>query len=74
MRTTLDIDDDILGAAKELALQQKTSAGKVISDLVRKALSPKRAPKFRNGVQLLERRPGSPIITMAMVNRFRDEE
>jgi hypothetical protein len=30
MRTTLDIDDDVLAAAKELASAQKKTAGKVI--------------------------------------------
>ena len=39
MRTTLDIDDDILAAAKELARAQKSTAGEVISGLVRKALT-----------------------------------
>jgi hypothetical protein len=74
MRTTLDIDADILGIAKELAHQQKTSAGKVLSNLARQALKPRKAPKFRNGIMLLERRPGSPPVTMELVNRLRDEE
>jgi hypothetical protein len=39
MRTTLDIDDDVLAAAKELAKAQNSTAGEVISDLVRKALT-----------------------------------
>jgi len=39
MRTTLDIDDDVLAAAKELAKAQKSSAGEVISGLARKALT-----------------------------------
>jgi hypothetical protein len=39
MRTTLDIDDDVLAAAIELACGQKTTAGKVISGLARTALS-----------------------------------
>jgi hypothetical protein len=39
MRTTLDIDDDVLSAAKELDASQKTTAGRVISDLVRQALT-----------------------------------
>jgi hypothetical protein len=38
MRTTLDIDDDVLSAAKELAAAQKVTAGKVLSDLARRAL------------------------------------
>ena len=39
MRTTLDIDDDVLQMAKELARAEKKTAGAVISDLARKALT-----------------------------------
>ena len=39
MRTTLDIEDDVLAAAKELARRQGTSAGQVVSKLLRAALS-----------------------------------
>jgi hypothetical protein len=74
MRTTLDIDDDLLQAAKELAETRRTTAGRVISDLLRKALEPGRTLKVRNGVPLLPRRPpGSPKITMKLVNELRDE-
>ena len=41
MRTTLDIDSDVLQAAKELAEHRGTTAGKVLSELARKALAPK---------------------------------
>jgi hypothetical protein len=74
VRTTLDIDDDVLEAAKELAANRSTTAGRVLSELARQALSPKRVPRVRNGVPLLPRRPkGSPRPTMALVNRLRDE-
>jgi hypothetical protein len=39
MRTTLDIDDDVLAAAKELAFRQNTTTGRAISDLARRALA-----------------------------------
>jgi hypothetical protein len=39
MRTTLDIDDDILEAAKTLARQTDRTAGAVLSDLARRALT-----------------------------------
>ncbi|MEP7351789.1 MAG: CopG family transcriptional regulator [Acidobacteriota bacterium] len=74
MRTTLDIDADILGAAKELAAARNTSAGKVISELVREALKPKKPVRMRNGIPILQRPPGSPPTTMEWVNRLRDEE
>jgi hypothetical protein len=39
MRTTLDIDDDILQAAKELARAENKTAGQVLSELARKGLT-----------------------------------
>lgn len=39
MRTTLDIADDVLFAAKELAKREKKSLGQIISDLARRAVS-----------------------------------
>ena len=74
MRTTVDIDADILQAAKELAEARGVSAGRVLSDLAREALAPARARKVRNGVPLLPRRPPSTVRpTMRLVNELRDE-
>jgi hypothetical protein len=73
VRTTLDLDPDILQAAKELAQVHGVSTGRVLSDLVRKALEPRDAPAVRNGVPLLPRRPaGSSILTIKLVNELRD--
>ena len=76
MRTTLDLDEDVLQAAKELASVRGVTAGRVVSDLVRKALTPTGPfPKMRNGVPLLPRRPAvAPIVTMKLVNQLRDDE
>ena len=50
MRTTLDIDDDILQAAKELARAEKKTAGQVLSELARKGLTqPMQAAGIRRG-------------------------
>ena len=38
MRTTLDIDDDVLAAVKDLARRSNDTAGKVLSELARIAL------------------------------------
>jgi hypothetical protein len=74
MRTTLDIDDDVLTAVKELAAAHRTTAGQVISDLARKALRPSGTARVRNGVPLLPRRAGSaPRPTMQLVNSLRDD-
>lgn len=75
VRTTLDLDEDVLQAAKELAVVHRVTAGKMVSNLVRKALTPTGpVPKVRNGVPLLPRRPGQEIMTMKLVNELRDEE
>jgi hypothetical protein len=74
MRTTLDLDEDVLLAAKELATRRGTTAGRVVSDLVRAALRPSRRVRLRHGVPLLPPLPdGSPAVTMKLVNRLRDE-
>ena len=72
MRTTLDIDDDVLQAAKELAQARKKTAGQVLSDLARRGLVPKQTEKVRNGVPLLPYRPGR-IVTVEMVEDLLDE-
>jgi hypothetical protein len=75
MRTTLDLDEDVLQAAKELADTYGITAGKMLSNLARKALTPTGpVPKVRNGVPLLPRRTGQEIMTMKLVNELRDEE
>ncbi|MGD9902833.1 MAG: hypothetical protein AB7U83_05145 [Vicinamibacterales bacterium] len=76
MRTTLDIDDDVLQAAKELAQRDGRTAGQVVSDLARRGL---RAPtaksgriRLRGGVPVLPSR--GEIVTVEHVDRLRDDE
>ena len=75
MRTTLDLDEDVLQAAKALASTRGTTAGEVVSGLLRLALTPTMTPgRVRNSVPLLPGRPpGSPRPTMKLVNALRDE-
>lgn len=76
MRTTLDIEEDVLHAAKELARHERTTAGKVISRLAREGLTgnvgKSRKMKYRNGVPILPSR--GRIITNEMIDRIREEE
>jgi hypothetical protein len=74
VRTTLDLDPDVLQAAKELAETRRTTAGRILSELARRGLEARSVARLRNGVPLLERRPeGSPRPTMRLVNTLRDE-
>jgi len=76
MRTTLDLDADVLQAVKELGALKRKTAGQILSELARQALAPASQPitRVRNGVPLLPRLPGRRIMTMADVNRLRDAE
>jgi hypothetical protein len=63
MRTTLEIDDYVLQAVKEIAARRKTTAGRVLSDLARQSLE---FAEIRNGVPLMPRRPkGSALDCLA---------
>lgn len=74
MRTTIDIDEDVLRVAKDLASLQEKSLGKVLSELARKGLKPDPPPKNSGRIPRLPFRPGARIVTLEDVNRIRDAE
>jgi len=74
MRTTLELDDDLVSTAKQLARERRVTLGQVISELARQSLAAKAPPKIRNGVRLLVPRPGAPPPTLELINRLRDED
>jgi hypothetical protein len=74
MRTTLSIDDDVLSAAREMAVMQKRTLGDVISALARRGLNPiESSRRTRNGVPLLPVRAGSKRVTSELVYQLREE-
>ncbi len=74
MRTTIDLDEDVLSVTKQMARERKTTLGEVVSDLVRLSLEPRRSAKIRNGARLFEPRPKAPKPTLDLINRLRDDE
>jgi hypothetical protein len=79
MRTTLNIDDDVLQAAKELARRERKTAGRILSELARRGLteakdtSKRRTPKEAFlGFRPFARR--GAIVTNEMIDRLREEE
>ena len=74
MRTTVNIDEDVLAAAKQLARQRATTLGRTLSDIAWRGLQPGPAPQYRNGVPLLATRPGTKKVTIELVNQLRDDE
>jgi hypothetical protein len=73
LRTTLAIDDDVLVAAKAIAQHQNKSIGEVVSQLARRGLRRPRPATSRNGIPLLPVSDPQAVVTLEMVNAFRDE-
>jgi hypothetical protein len=78
VRTTLDIDEDVLNAAKELARQEHMSAGQVVSRLLRSVLTGKAGTTASNEAAAVAGfRPfaaGGKIVTNDQINALRDQE
>lgn len=81
MRTTLDIADDVLLAAKEQARKERKSVGEVLSELARRTLTraePAEAPApARPERELLGFRPfpsRGGIVTDELVDQLRNED
>lgn len=76
MRTTLDIDTDVLQAAKELASRQRKTAGQVISELARRGIQAPRGTASRsrvvNGFEILPA-AGRRLVTPELVTRILEE-
>jgi hypothetical protein len=79
MRTTLDIDEDVLQGAKEVANYEGLTAGKVISEWARRGFAyryhempPMPELKYRNGIAQFPAR--GEIITLEHVRKIMEEE
>jgi hypothetical protein len=73
VRTTLDIADDVVAAAKELAAAERRSLGSVISELARRGLTPARV-ESEDGLPVIRVPAGTPAITPEMVRHALDED
>ncbi|HZJ52304.1 MAG TPA: antitoxin [Actinomycetota bacterium] len=72
MRTTLTIDDDVLAAARSLAVSQGVSVGQAISRLARRGLTgPARVRD--EGPPVFAVPPGAEVITPDAVRRALDD-
>ena len=74
MRTTLDLDDDIVRAARELARREKKTMGRVVSELTRKGLTTpsRRAAETLHGFRPFPRRGG--IVTNELIDVLRGRD
>ena len=72
MRTTLELDDDLLATARQLARQQGVTLGQLLSDLARESLAAKAPLKARNGALLFVPKAGASKPDLRVVNQLRD--
>lgn len=84
MRTTLNLADDVLFAVKERARREKRSAGEVLSDLAREALTGRAReggrgpvdevaePESFFGFEPLPHR--GPAVSNELIDRLREDE
>lgn len=75
MRTTLNLDDDVLEAAKMLAARERKPLGMVISGLLRRAVEPaaEAAPRERNGIPLFPVSSRARAVTPEIVKELLEE-
>jgi len=78
MRTTLDIEEPVLNAVKELAQRQGRTAGAVASELLRRALTQPadgvRDAPVHYGFRAFAAAASDATVTNDQVNRLRDEQ
>lgn len=74
MRTTINLEPDVLRAVKSIARERGTSLGAVISSLVRDALRPPERTAYDRGFPVFEVREGAPPITTEMVKSALEDD
>lgn len=67
MRTTINLDDDLLRAIRSIARERGESMGSVVSSLVREALRRPESIQYEMDVPVFEVREDAPPITPEMV-------
>lgn len=73
MRTTLEIDDAVLAAARVLAAQRGISLGAAVSEYARRGLHAGSAPTIRADFPVFSAAPDGHLITDELVADHRDD-
>lgn len=74
MRTTVTLDDDVYQAARHLARTSGERLGKVLSGLVRRALTAPTAASDRGRFPVFEVPSGTAIIPASRIQKVLDED
>jgi len=74
MRTTLNLDDDVLDRLKEYAEHRSIALGKAASDLVRRGLNSQVETELVNGLHVVVLPADSPKISNQHVRRLLEDD
>ncbi len=74
MKMTIDIDDDIIDAARNAAARDDKSLGQAISEFARRGLQDRPLIAYKNGIPVILKCPGSKPVTLELVNELRDDD
>jgi hypothetical protein len=74
MRTTLNLDDDVLEKAKSYAEGRSLPLGTAVSELIRRGLTAKMPTRLVHGLHIVELPPDSPKVTSKGVRALEAED
>lgn len=74
MRTTLNLEDEVLEQVKRYAEDRSLALGKAVSDLIRRGLETPTPTRVLNGVIVFDVLPDSPPVTSKRVKDLEAED
>jgi len=73
VRTTLNLDDDILRLVRDYARRRSLPLGAAVGELVRTGLTTPKPTKIVNGFHVVDLPPDSPAVTSEDVRRLEND-
>jgi hypothetical protein len=74
VRTTVDLDEDVLRVAKDLAREREQSLGRVLSELARRGLQPAKVVVRGGVIPVLPRKPDAQAVTAQAVKELLESD
>jgi negative regulator of replication initiation len=74
VRTTLNLDDDVVGLLKDYAESRSVALGKAASDLMRRGLTAPMQTRMVNGFCTIVLPEDSPVVTSERVKQLLEDE
>jgi hypothetical protein len=74
MRTTLNLDDDVVASLKAFAESRSVALGKAASDLMRKGLNANVETRVVNGIHVVVLPADSPKVSSERVRQLLEDE